>query len=429
MLLGSYKLKVAAKTWKRDSYGLFDYESTNCTYQDISIQNLGKLSRVNHELKYINVTSQPDLPSNKESPESPAQAGDDLVRIIETNNGIKISSEPSTRDSNQLWTVLHNNSAEKDCSLRVGDEVKFGRVRFKVTQIKVAQAKNIQKHNKRSIIDSLKEHMQMTQDALANHNTSQKSAKNSTAEGLCKICLYDKSEEEHDPLISPCNCIGSVKFVHLKCMQNWVKSKLNMQQNKNIVTIFWKNLQCELCKTSLPINFQHNGENLCLIPFDNRISGSYIMMESFSKEKNSTGIHLIDLSNNQHFKIGRGHDCDLKISDISVSRVHAIMVVSKEKISLKDNNSKFGTLILRRDPIVLNPENLKTQWLQCGRTLFRFTLKKPWLAYLPCISSVFTSNNHQNSHSTKHQKGTQEEETMIRCTSEEDLKKEFMLPN
>ena len=123
------------------------------------------------------------------------------------------------------------------------------------------------------------------------------------ADSSCKICLYDKSDEDNDPLISPCNCIGSVKYVHLKCMQNWVKSKLNMQENTNIVTIFWRNLQCELCKTKLPINFNHNGENLCLIPFDNKITGSYIMMESFSKEKNSTGIHLIDLSSNQNFKI------------------------------------------------------------------------------------------------------------------------------
>jgi len=427
MLLGSYKLKVAAKTWKRDSYGLFDYESTNCTYQDISIPNLGKLARVNHELKYINFTSQVDAPPTKDVSENPQPVAEDLVRILETNDGIKISTEASNRDSNQLWTVLHNNSAEKDCSLNVGDEVKFGRVRFKVTQIKVAQAKNHQKHNKRSIIDSLKEHMQMTQDALADYSAA-KSVKSSTADGLCKICLCDKSEEENDPLISPCKCTGSVRFVHLKCMQNWVKSKLNMQQNKNIVTIFWKNLQCELCKTSLPINFDHHGQNLCLIPFDNKISGSYIMMESFSKEKNSTGIHIIDLSNNQHFKIGRGHDCDLKISDISVSRVHAIMVISKEKISLKDNNSKFGTLILRKAPIILNPENLKTQWFQCGRTLFRFTLKKPWLAYLPCIGSAFTSKNNQESNTTK-TKNSQEEETMIRCASEEDLKKDFMLQN
>jgi len=143
----------------------------------------------------------------------------------------------------------------------------------------------------------------MTQDPMLISRTSKQSAKESTAENLCKICLYDKSEFDDDPLISPCKCIGSVKHVHLKCMQNWVKSKLNMQQNRNIVTIFWKNLQCELCKEKLPINLHHKGENICLIPFDNKITGSYIMMESFSKEKNSTGIHLIDLSTNQNFKI------------------------------------------------------------------------------------------------------------------------------
>jgi len=143
----------------------------------------------------------------------------------------------------------------------------------------------------------------MSQSARNLERSTHKSMTSSMAETSCKICLYDKSEEDNDPLISPCNCTGSVKYVHLKCMQNWVKSKLNMQENTNIVTIFWRNLQCELCKTKLPINLNHNGENLCLIPFDNKITGSYIMMESFSKEKNSTGIHLIDLSSNQNFKI------------------------------------------------------------------------------------------------------------------------------
>jgi len=134
-------------------------------------------------------------------------------------------------------------------------------------------------------------------------NEKDKSRRSSNAGMLCKICLYEKSEEEDDPLISPCHCIGSVKYVHLKCIQNWIKSKLNMEQNRNIITILWKNLNCELCKEKLPITLNQNGEELSLIPFDFNLSDSYVILESFSKEKDSTGIHFIDLSSNQSFKI------------------------------------------------------------------------------------------------------------------------------
>mmetsp|Transcript_20708 Transcript_20708/g.18114 ORF Transcript_20708/g.18114 Transcript_20708/m.18114 type:complete len:105 (+) Transcript_20708:677-991(+) len=103
----------------------------------------------------------------------------------------------------------------------------------------------------------------------------------------------------------------------------WVKNKLNMQHNRNIITIFWKNLNCEICKAKLPIHLSHQGRELFLIPLDNKITGSYVIMESFSKEKDPTGIHVVDLTENHSFKMGRGYNCDLRISDISLSRTHA----------------------------------------------------------------------------------------------------------
>ena len=109
--------------------------------------------------------------------------------------------------------------------------------------------------------------------------------------------------EEDDPLISPCNCIGSVKHIHLKCLQEWVKSKLNMQHRKNLITIFWKSLNCELCKAKLPINIMHEGQKLSLLPLEEKIGGSYVIMESFSKEGEATGLHIVDLTSNETFKI------------------------------------------------------------------------------------------------------------------------------
>tara|TARA_B110000503_G_scaffold50444_1_gene81694 strand:- start:223 stop:393 length:171 start_codon:yes stop_codon:yes gene_type:complete len=47
---------------------------------------------------------------------------------------------------------------------------------------------------------------------------------------------------------------------------------------------------------------------------------------------------------------GRGHASDIRISDISVSRLHAYIKFEDGKYILTDNNSKFGTLVLLKKP-------------------------------------------------------------------------------
>jgi len=49
--------------------------------------------------------------------------------------------------------------------------------------------------------------------------------------------------------------------------------------------------------------------------------------------------------------MGRGHDADVRVTDISVSRCHAY--IKKSRLGfyyIVDNNSKFGTLALVRQP-------------------------------------------------------------------------------
>ena len=60
--------------------------------------------------------------------------------------------------------------------------------------------------------------------------------------------------------------------------------------------------------------------NLIDIP---RQDTSYMVLESLSKEKNSHKIfYSILVTEEAPFTMGRGHDCDVRISDISVSRYH-----------------------------------------------------------------------------------------------------------
>lgn len=47
----------------------------------------------------------------------------------------------------------------------------------------------------------------------------------------------------------------------------------------------------------------------------------YIILESICREKKvSKGLYLISSLNNEISKLGRAHQCEIRISDISVSR-------------------------------------------------------------------------------------------------------------
>jgi len=61
---------------------------------------------------------------------------------------------------------------------------------------------------------------------------------------------------------------------------------------------------------------------------------------------------VIKFSEKQELKIGRGHESDVRVADISVSRCHAIIKLDKDSnsIKLEDSQSKFGTLILIKEP-------------------------------------------------------------------------------
>ena len=49
---------------------------------------------------------------------------------------------------------------------------------------------------------------------------------------FCKICHC--GSEANMPLITPCFCAGSLKYVHQECLQRWIKSS--------------DIKRCELCK-------------------------------------------------------------------------------------------------------------------------------------------------------------------------------------
>ena len=93
----------------------------------------------------------------------------------------------------------------------------------------------------------------------------------------------------------------------------------------------------------------------------------------------TNGIFVMSLANKKAFKLGRGHDSDIRITDVSISRWHASISVKEDgKFVIEDNNSKFGTLIALRKPVAYSEGFLTNPPLlvQSGRTLFKMQVER-----------------------------------------------------
>ena len=50
---------------------------------------------------------------------------------------------------------------------------------------------------------------------------------------------------ENNPLISPCLCTGSIRYIHNDCLKKWIVAQK--------ISVF--DAKCEICKTAYNIDF------------------------------------------------------------------------------------------------------------------------------------------------------------------------------
>jgi len=197
----------------------------------------------------------------------------------------------------------------------------------------------------------------------------------------CRICL-DEAQTEEDKLIGPCKCSGSMRLIHISCLRQWLKSKVITRQSGKTVSYYWNDLTCELCKEPFPSTVVVAGKRYDLISITYP-KEPFIILEDYRPDKNEIfGKHIVSLKERQSITVGRGHDSDLKLTDISVSRKHSRIFFSRGKFYVRDYNSKFGTLIRLKKTFKL--EASAEIAVQLNRSLVCLTLKRPW-SCLECL--------------------------------------------
>jgi len=260
----------------------------------------------------------------------------------------------------------------KGYQLSEGDVVKLGRVKLRVKEI-MGNPSGL------DLKDFVLSDMLADEEEDSGSDEEKQDAKFPIP---CRICLNDDFDE-NDPLISPCLCDGTMKYIHLKCLQHSLRSKLTTRSSDTTLSFSWKELGCELCKKQYPHKLNVNGKILELVEIP-KPPAQYVVFETLCKDRvSSKGLHVVSLCCQNQVKIGRGHDSELRISDISVSRFHALLRYRDGNFYLEDQKSKFGTTVQVKRPIAL--EEYKGLQFQTGRTLLAISVQKTWMLIPACF--------------------------------------------
>ena len=246
----------------------------------------------------------------------------------------------------------------------------------------------LNKNNYLNLDENRKEKLKLKKINLVKVSQSiKKIPKNKCVKKKCRIC-YDEEDTLGDfdnPLVQPCQCSGSLKYIHLNCLKHWLRTKScdKIESNHYFETYLVKKIKCEICKSNFSDFIQHNKKLFEVLDLESTFD-NYLELESLTYDKNNNRcIYVINLDYNISINIGRGHDSHLIINDISVSRLHCILTIENKNIYLEDNNSKFGTLILVQTPTLKLTESLPL-YIQIGRTFLECIIKKPFKLFSCC---------------------------------------------
>ena len=195
----------------------------------------------------------------------------------------------------------------------------------------------------------------------------------------CYICYEHGCKE--DPLLNLCQCTGSVKFVHMNCLQRWMQPEGSSSVNTH----------CPICKARYP----EKAQAMMIRP-------PALLLESWSNHRSLKLRHWISFSQHSTASLGRfTEQNDVVIPDHSVSGEHAF-IVRRRRQPTAHAHSPFPTPAIPSHPLPFRRALAPTH---CSRTQHLPMIDPPhtWRwgqhgAYpaVPSTCVIATSQVHQN---------------------------------
>ena len=295
---------------------------------------------------------------------SPNQNKKDVIDLCLSGNA-KLN-----QNNNSLFVLEKTNKKENESENKIISKVGSTKELFSMTKKNNKKTKDkVEKNKNEKKIDKKNEKDENNQKNKSNR--------------ICRICYGDDTTTEN-PLICPCICKGSMKYIHYECLKNWLNSKIEEDisvdsENPEVEVISYnrKDISCELCKEKLPDYVKHN-DRYYNISFYKPKFEEFVVLESMRADKHKAKfIHIISFDKKSSINIGRANECELSISELSVSRFHCIIHKDEGDLFLEDNSSKFGTLILIQNNNMHMNDYVPLK-VQTNKTYIKFKIVKPF---------------------------------------------------
>ena len=308
-------------------------------------------------------------------------------KILEEKSFLIIKSIDSSDDDDDDDS---ENVSTNKYELHIGDVLKLGRVPLKIRNLCVDGEKviNTFKKNKNTFqrintnFTNNNNNNNNNENIINNDNEmTDRKISSSKKKKTCRVCYCDDIEV-NSPLITPCKCIGGLKYIHLKCLQNWIHAQsVNLSEESNDFCLVYnvKQLSCEICKEKYPdfiyLNENDNNNNILdIFDFVENKFKSYVILESYFKN-NFKNIFVLSCDSHNVISIGRSHETNLKINDITVSRFHSEIIKENNKFYIRDLYSKFGTGILLQNNKIKIKEDFPL-YIQIGKNIMEIKIEK-----------------------------------------------------
>ena len=378
--------KINCVTWAKDAHALFDYESEEISKD---IYTLGKGGKIFLDGEKGTTKYEPDnqeegffLTSGHTSSSEGClinffnEYGAHTVVTKKIKDEYEYNKQNITEVQNMLYYVVAQKElkgikreykTEYYYKPKLNDIIRFGRVQFIVRSMKDKSTENKkdESDNNKSIF-------------LPNDNSNLK--KNLGNKILvCEFCDKKETDNINNPIIKVCPC-KKCPLLHLNCFKNDYikKDKMFYYSNKDynsgtlkIVSLI--NYLCPYCNEPYNPIVKINSKFYNTLPYSFDKNNYHIILESINFVKDGVYCIMIIIftfpNKKEEFFLGRGHEASFKISDISISRVHAKIYLKEDNIVIDDLGSKFGTLLLVRNNVDVNEMLEKKMKIQIGRNV------------------------------------------------------------
>jgi RING-variant domain/FHA domain len=200
---------------------------------------------------------------------------------------------------------------------------------------------------------------------------------------VCYMC-FDEEDTETNPMITPCKCSGSTKFVHVECLRKWHTAEADNQ----ICFLSSVDATCSVCKSTFKSDFKlKDGRHVKL--FKSSLEPPYISLLVATKHEMAQ--RLFNTRFQLSFKtilkpdgrngsrpllLGRSSASDMVLDYRTVSARHAAIRLKNGEFVFTDAGSSNGSYLYLRRPLELSPS--QPVQFRLGRSMISMKVVNKW---------------------------------------------------